>query len=103
VIAGALLKGGTDSKHSQSIQARQLGEVRTLWTTDERVLPWRGTALGVVQTFSTWRHHVQTMRTRGESHRAERNMIQAIAGHGLAADRKTVQTIREVVGAARMG
>lgn len=101
-IAAALLKPGTASKNAMSIADRQRTEVRTLWDADDRVASTRGTALGVVQTFNTWRHHVQTQRTRGITHRSERNMIAAITGTGEAEDRKTVRALTDVLGKERM-
>jgi phage/plasmid-like protein (TIGR03299 family) len=50
--------------------------MRDLWTADPRVRPWKNTALGVVQAFNTFNHHVKgTDKTR-----AERNMLSALNG-----------------------
>jgi phage/plasmid-like protein (TIGR03299 family) len=44
---------------SKGFVERKRGALTLLWTDDERVAPWRGSALGVVQAFSTYTHHVQ--------------------------------------------
>ena len=48
-----------------------------LWTSDERVSPWRGTAWGVVQAVNTYEHHIATVKG---GPRPERIMARAISG-----------------------
>lgn len=52
--------------------------IRAMYLNDNRCAPWSGTAFGVLQTFNTWSHHEKP--TRGDTMRAERNMLSAIDG-----------------------
>ena len=45
---------------------------------DDRVSPWKDTAFGIVQAFNTWDQH--TKSTKGDTVRAERNMLAALDG-----------------------
>ena len=49
-----------------------------MYRNDLRCAPWTGTAFGVVQTFNTYSHHEKP--TRGQTVRAERNMMSALDG-----------------------
>lgn len=74
--------------------------IRRLWTEDERVAPYRGTAWGATQAFSTWRQWDRPMRTteaNGASTRAGRVMSDFLAGRIDSDDRKAERAIREVV------
>jgi len=55
-----------------------------LWTDDPRVAPWRGTAFGVVQAVNTYRQHIRP--TRGDTIRAERNMMDNLTGQTEVSD-----------------
>lgn len=59
----------------QTIRKRET--LHRLWTSDERVSPWRGTALGAWQAFNTYGQH--EVPVRGMT-RQERNMIKAVDG-----------------------
>lgn len=96
-LAGALIKPSGKGTNSVTIADRKRGEVMTLWDSDERVAPVKGTALGAVQTFNTWRHHVQTVK--GVAARAERNYLQAVGNAGQIADRQTVAAVLDITGA----
>ena len=63
-----------------------------LYNHDERVAPWNGTALGVLQAFNTWEHHLNGK----SSTRAERNMLNIISGKTDKADNKVLDTLRLV-------
>ena len=63
---------------------------QNLWLHDERVAPWRGTGLGVLQVANTYAHHGQNVR--GMS-RQERNMLNAVNGKTEAADAETLEQI----------
>lgn len=68
-------------------------KLTALWTNDDRVTPWRGTALGVVQavnTFQTWEGIV-----RGTD-RFERNKLRAIKGEFDLLDQSTVNLLATV-------
>lgn len=79
---------------SMSIATKKQDEIIKLWREDERVAPWRGTALGVVQAYNTWNHHFQTIR--GDSSRGQRNMENVINGRFATADQKVLATLAEV-------
>jgi phage/plasmid-like protein (TIGR03299 family) len=51
-----------------------------LWTDDERATPWKGTRLGVLQTFSTYGHHEQWGATNLDR-RSQRNSLRMLTGH----------------------
>ena len=63
---------------------------QNLWLHYERVAPWRGTGLGVLQVANTYAHHGQNVR--GMS-RQERNMLNAVNGKTEAADAETLEQI----------
>ena len=52
-------------------------ELGTLYTSDERVAPWKGTEFGVVQAVSTYEHHIATVKGMD---RGQRNMDKMIKG-----------------------
>lgn len=61
-------------------------EIVALYNGDSRVAPWKGTALGVLQAFNTYNHHVAGRA----SNRAERNMMNALMGKTEQSDRKVL-------------
>lgn len=63
---------------------------QNLWLHDERVAPWRGTGLGVLQVANTYAHHGQNVRGMT---RQERNMLNAVNGKTEAADAETLEQI----------
>ena len=65
-----------------------------LYTYDQRVAPWAGTAHGVLQAVNTYEHHEGTVR--GAS-RSERNMLRAISGDFDRLDRDSLQTLNQVL------
>lgn len=66
--------------------------IEGLYKYDERVSPWAGSALGVLQAFNTWEHHVNG----SQKNRAERNMLNMISGKTEKADNKVIETLRLV-------
>ena len=56
---------------SRTIAEKTRAELERLWSHDQRVAPWKGTAFGVHQATNTYLHHYATVRNVG---RAERNM-----------------------------
>jgi phage/plasmid-like protein (TIGR03299 family) len=81
-------------KAGQTIAGRRRDQLSTMWTADERVAPWRGTALGVVQAFNTYAHHAGTIRNVG--HRAERNMANLLLGGVAKQDAKVLRSTAKV-------
>lgn len=78
---------------SATIAQNKRDDLRLLWADDERVTPWKGTALGVVQATNTWNQHIQTVR--GAS-RADRNMLNCITGATAKADSDTLKVLELV-------
>lgn len=68
------------------------GQIIGMYNHDERVSPWNGTALGVLQAFNTWEHHVNGKA----NNRVERNMLNIISGKTDKADAKVLDTLRLV-------
>jgi len=67
--------------------------IKHLYKSDPRVAPWSGTALGVLQAFNTWQHHV----TGKQESRPERNAFNAITGKTSEHDKFVLQVVNEVV------
>jgi hypothetical protein len=60
-----------------------------LYNYDTRVAPWKGTALGVLQAFNTYNHHI----VGANGNRAERNMMNALMGKTEQSDRKVLDLL----------
>lgn len=67
-----------------------------LWSTDERVNPWRNTAFGVVQAVNTFEHH-GTLPNLPGADRGERNMLRAVNGTTGKVDRNTLDLLNAVL------
>jgi len=76
--------------------------LRRLWTEDERVAPYRGTAWGVMQTFSTFHHHERGQRRTdgGAVTRAGYVMHEYLSGRLNRIDRATDDAIAAVLAGA---
>jgi phage/plasmid-like protein (TIGR03299 family) len=68
--------------------------ITSLYGHDDRVSPWAGSALGVVQAFNTYAHHLSTIR--GEASRVQRNKEYALSGKIDALDTLTLDTLAKV-------
>lgn len=68
-------------------------ELSRLWTTDNRVQPWAGTAFGVLQAVNTYEHHVAQTRGAG---RVERNMEKAVRGYYDELDAGTLSLVAKI-------
>lgn len=64
-----------------------------LWSSDERVAPWAGTAQGVVQAVNTYEHHL--VNVRGD--RGERNMLRTVNSEWDAVDRGALALLDRVL------
>lgn len=82
---------------SRTLAGTKHDQLKSLWDTDTRVAPWRGTGWGVLQAVST---HAQQMAPVRNVSRPERNMIKTVEGHWGEVDRDTVTTLRRVLAAA---
>jgi phage/plasmid-like protein (TIGR03299 family) len=67
--------------------------LNTLWKEDERVAPWKGTALGVLQAFNTFNHHY----VGTDKNRAERNMLNALNGKTEKSDAEVLSLLDGLV------
>ncbi len=65
-------------------------EYARLWSHDDRVAPWKGTAWGVVQAVNTYTHHSGIVRG---ADRHERNMLRAVTGGADKLDKDTLKTL----------
>lgn len=84
---------GSDSKRGQTIATDKQAALSRLWTSDERVAPWNGTAWGVVAAVNTFTHHEGVVRNVS---RVERNMERAATGKVAALDLGTLSTLDDV-------
>ena len=69
--------------------------IDALWTSDDRVAPWRGTAYGVIAAVNTYEHHLATGSS--ERSRAERNAHRAMTGRFDHIDARTLKTLTSVM------
>jgi phage/plasmid-like protein (TIGR03299 family) len=90
------IPAGKTSSRGYTLATTKQDELRKLYNNDVRVTPWKGTALGVLQAFNTYEHHVANRR--GGAHRAQVNMLRAVDGTTAAADGLVLATLAEVVG-----
>jgi phage/plasmid-like protein (TIGR03299 family) len=67
--------------------------IRQMYRTDPMVAPWAGSALGVLQAFNTFNHHV----AGSNKSRIERNAMSALNGKVQQADAKVIEVINELV------
>lgn len=86
-------KPGQETKRRAGQVEKVRGELRGLWTGDERVAPWRGTALGVLQAANTHLHHLSIVRN---TTREARNAENAINGKIEKADAHALRVLATV-------
>lgn len=79
-------------KKNNAIKVRSTLE--TLYTSDERVEPWAGSAWGVVQAFNTYDQHYGQVKG---AHRAERNFDNVLTGKSAAADQNVLLTLGQII------
>jgi phage/plasmid-like protein (TIGR03299 family) len=73
---------------------QKLDALGRLYTRDDRVSPWAGTAYGVIQAVNTFEHHEGIVRG---STRSERNMLKTVRGDFASCDRSTWGLLQEVL------
>lgn len=89
----ALSKDGTNqSKKSVTVMTEKREALQNLWRYDERVTPWRNTALGVVQAFTTYGQHISGNNEK----RAQRNYNRLINGQQATEDALVLGRLREL-------
>ncbi|MFV0535206.1 MAG: DUF932 domain-containing protein, partial [Cumulibacter sp.] len=79
---------------SLTLAERKRDAMTTMWSSDPRVAPWRGTAHGVLQAANTYEHHARPVR--GAS-RTERNMLRTVTGDFATADHKARELLNRVL------
>ena len=87
-------KAGAETTRKANTVERTRGELRALWTADERVAPWRGTGLGVLQAANTHAQHMTIVR--GDT-RAARNAERAMNGATARLDEKAIRVLSNVL------
>lgn len=95
-IVNRLVPVGTEGEVAKSAISKMENKqdaIRNLYKTDPMVAPWKGTALGVLQAFNTFNHHV----TGSDKTRAERNALNAINGKIQSYDAKVLEVINDLV------
>lgn len=85
-----------DNKRGITVALNKREKLEELYRTDPRCATWKGTALGVLQTFNTFSQHDQ--QVRGDAHRAERNMAAVLSGRAAKADSKVLDALQLVAG-----
>lgn len=80
--------GQEKTGRAKTIAENKRDQLVTLYNADPRCHPWKGTQLGVEQTFNTWAQHVQTVR--GQT-REQRRFSRLLSGDV----RTTDQAVRD--------
>ncbi len=83
-----------ESKSGVTTATKKRDEIFALYRNDERAATWNGTALGVLQAFNTYNHHVAQVR-KGTP-RVIRNYENAIKGKTGDADSLVIATLAEI-------
>lgn len=81
----------------KTIAEHKRAKLISLWSWDNRVSPWQGTAFGVLQATNTWMHHESTVRG---ATRPERNMLNVLTGKAGKHDDEVMATLNKVLAAA---
>lgn len=68
--------------------------LNALYNHDERVAPWKGTALGAIQAFNTFAHHESAIQKA--TSRVERNILDTIKGKMAENDRAVFDALNVV-------
>lgn len=84
-----------DAKRAVTMAENKREEIISLYRNDNRVAPWAGTALGVLQAYNTWNHHMATVK-KGVP-RVVRNMENVVNGKLGKADQDVLTTLRDLV------
>lgn len=83
------MKDSQSNKAAVTRAENRRDSIVDLYNYDTRVAPWKGSALGVLQAFNTYSHHI----VGANGNRAERNMMNALMGKTEAADRKVLDLL----------
>lgn len=95
-VMNILVPVGAEGEKAQSAISKMENKqevIRGLYNNDPMVAPWKGTALGVLQAFNTYSHHV----AGNDKTRAERNALNAINGKIQTADAQVLEVLHALV------
>lgn len=67
---------GSTTESARTKMGNKQDNLFNLWNTSDMVSPWKNTALGVVQAFNTYKHHLSGT----DKNRAQRNLQDAVMG-----------------------
>jgi phage/plasmid-like protein (TIGR03299 family) len=81
------------SKRALMTRREQSDQLNRLWTNDQRVAPWHGTAYGVLAAANTYAHHLAPVRG---ATRTERNAERLVTGKVHDLDSHTLQVLAAV-------
>lgn len=90
--------GGKPDARSKAMAENKRAVLWSMWTSDERVAPWRGSAWGAWQAANTFTQHDGNKPRKG-AHKAERNMLRVVRGDLADFDHMVVGKILELSGA----
>lgn len=80
---------------TKTIARNKWDALRSLYSNDLRVSPWKGTAFGVVQAVNTYEHHL--VKPRNDVKAGERNQLRTITGKVDALDQDTLTTLHKAL------
>ena len=92
--------GNDVTPHAMTRWETRQTALRKLWSADDRVTPYRNTAWGVVQAYSTWRQNIRSFRANGEFgtvSRTGRNMEDFLSGRCDTQDARVIDMTRAVL------
>jgi phage/plasmid-like protein (TIGR03299 family) len=95
-IINRLVPIGVEGEVAQSAISKMENKqetIRQMYRNDPMVAPWAGSALGVLQAFNTFQHHV----SGSDASRAERNAMGALNGKIQQSDANVLQVLNELV------
>jgi phage/plasmid-like protein (TIGR03299 family) len=90
------------SPRARTMAETKRAEINRMYRYDSRVVPFTGTAFGVLQAFNTWRHHEQggltgTTNTEKQAARADRNAYRAVTGETEREDAAVAAVLADVL------
>lgn len=89
-----------EAKRATTRAENKREKLNDLYSSDARVLPWTGTAFGVVQAINTYVHHEQSFRTDAGT-RADRNALRMVEGGHHDIDRASLDMLNKVFASKR--
>lgn len=94
-IVSRLIPTGMEDTRPQAVSRAKNKQdaIQHMYRYDQRVAPWSGTGLGVLQAFNTYYHHVSGK----DDSRVERNSLNAINGKTSDFDKQVMSVLEQVV------